>query len=1026
MIEPSILRKKGSVIFKIVLPFLALFILALPGLALEQELVQSQTGGSGNFQVGYDSNYVYTSTTFTANETYEVSAAEFRIAKIGSPTFNLNVTLYAADGGGAPTGSQLAVSEVTIDSSTLSSSYAWINFSFDEDHRYEVQDGTQYVFVMWQIDGSTSTSNYVKQEFNNNGAAGEYIGNANTLGGISTSPNDQFNFRSYKELSPPSHVTTTLISPKTGGVNNTQDIQIRLNATYQLADPDTISLYTNETGTWAESEMYAAQNGTQNVLHTFSNGKFLFGVRANDTLGNTDFSLNRTITIDTEDPAITTNFQNNSLYYNEQISADFNFTDNIAVHSVNLSINGNTVFSNESINQPTFDYFLNTSSNNYLIGNNNLTVRFADGHTAKRLKDPTQWEPKKGIFNNKIEYDLKGKYERINMQLENKEKSLFDKWETIKKEDRISEVYEPSRPSSTQTFTFKSDQKIHVIPRGLTNKYGETWIVTGDHWKDFALKNEPEARINIKKISDYEAEITITGIKNHPEKLQFDSTGDLNIVTQTYTFYVTDLTETFENPIFGGFDTRYNISANLTNIPITTGSATLEINQTTNYTATLSLLDNNTAKFTQLITYPFFESTGNISHKWYVTLDNTSLETPSIDQEFLDVDVGVCSASNIYPIVNYTYVDEINGTALNATHVYTLKVSDGTHFYNQSGAFSSAETNSLCTNVNPDNATYSFNVWGENTISADDYVTRVISIDSSLPYTFSNNPITNITYYLIPTASSNTVTYTWLTEDLQTVDGTMRIFKCEDDGTKSLVESIPIISGEGIANIELLTQAYSYDITFGGVLYTDTDSYTRCHVEGSTSITLYVDTRETQQTQQLQGLSSIQCSLTKSATNNTVVMSWAPNPQDSSYVSGCILAERLMVTGEVPVYNNCSVEAEGYNRTVTIPTNGNDYVVNAYLKQGDNSLFCSDTVEYRPSRNSTELFGFTSALLSAIFLILSLVLIYGTDGEGTLIAASIGIIASFFLGIINLSWPVVFTYTAFLLFVAAVGRYSRK
>jgi len=795
-----------------------------------------------------------------------------------------------------------------------------------------------------------------------------------------------------------------------------------------LADVDAVELWTNSSGTWAMNltNLTYVNSTVSNFVLTLPPGIFQWGVFANSTLGNVSWSENRTLTIDTSDPLLVDDFVNNSIYFNKNITAQFNFSDNTLVHSVNISIDGITLFSNESINLPTFQYVLDVDSSAYAVGKHNISVRAADGHTDEILKDVDSWNVDRGIFKDKLEYNIRGEYDSVDLLLESKTKSWRDEWSSIERVDRFSEVFIPSTVSTTQTFIFSANKKVQIVPKGLTDKYGGTWVIVGDHWKDFKLKDEPNAAIEILRLDDYSVEVTINNIKN-TERLEFESTGDLNIINKVYDFYVGSVNETFEAVVFGGFQSDYLATVSLGNLTFDAGSPTgiLEINETTNYSASLVNYSNETVLFARNITFPLFGSSGNLTHKWYLDFNSSSLVTNLTNQSFLDVEMGLCEGSKVYPVVNYTYYGEVSGSRINATHVYALNASDGTHYYPLGGAFSLNDTNSFCSNVDPSQNTYGFNVWGTNTIGADDYVTRVISTEESLPLTFSNNPIENISYYLINVTGSNTITYNWLTTNLQPVDGTMRIFKCQDDGSQALVESVPVISGQGNANIELLTQAYSYDIILDGVLYKDFNGYTRCHVEALSSITLYVDLKEIVPTQQVIGLQGIVCSLEKAVANNTVTMTWEANPYVEGYVQGCIQARRLMITGDVVTYNNCTEEADGYSRTVTIPENSNDYIVSAYLVQNTDSLFCSDYVEYRPSSETSQVLGISS-LLAAIFLITSLILIYGTEGAITLVAAAGGIIISTFLGLINFSAVTVSMYTAFLLLIALIGRYTRK
>ena len=242
---------------------------------------------------------------------------------------------------------------------------------------------------------------------------------------------------------------------------------------------------------------------------------------------------------------------------------------------------------------------------------------------------------------------------------------------------------------------------------------------------------------------------------------------------------------------------------------------------------------------------------------------------------------------------------------------------------------------------------------------------------------------------------------------------------------KDLDESTPIISGEATANIQLLLQTYSYDVVIDGIVFKDLESYTRCHVESTTERTFFVDV-DPIDIAPLIGLAGIRCTLEESATNNSVTMSWTPNPQLAGYVTGCMVADRRTIRGSVNVLDNCSIESEGFTRTLAIPVvDGNSYVVTGRLVQGNNQLFCTDSVILTPGQAVGGLFG-VSGLLAVIFLVCSLALIYASDGEFMLAGGAIGLVISWFLGILVFDWLIISGIIFFFALIAITGRYTRK
>jgi len=116
----------------------------------------------------------------------------------------------------------------------------------------------------------------------------------------------------------------------------------------------------------------------------------------------------RTYIYDVSTPVIVTNFVNGSVGYDVNITGQFNFTDNVLLHSLNVSIDGTTFYNITGINNDTYQYnFSADILNDYGIGKHILSVEVADGHTAKKLIDADAYNANNGIFNDRVEYNLK-------------------------------------------------------------------------------------------------------------------------------------------------------------------------------------------------------------------------------------------------------------------------------------------------------------------------------------------------------------------------------------------------------------------------------------------------------------------------------------------------------------------------------------------------------------------------------------------------------------------------------------------
>ena len=367
-------------------------------------------------------------------------------------------------------------------------------------------------------------------------------------------------------------------------------------------------------------------NGT-NIFVNFSltntseaNHTWLIGCNDPTTIENTTLAW---FIFDFQPPVITTDFINNTLVYRRNLTGQWNFTDNLLLHRFNITIDGVTIFNESHIHANNYSYNLTFNASNMSLGNHTLFVEISDGHTLEVLKSADAYNPSNGLFNDYMKYNIKKPYKPITIIIESKQKSIGDDWQTTKEIDRYKETFKPNKPGETQTFIVTSTQKMYIA--NVPGSYGDKWIITGDHWRDFVLDKEPEAKVDIKLLDDYTAEVTITGIKNNPSELTFESIGDINIVNVTYTFFVANLTTTYTNPVTSNHSTVYNLTVDFNNLTFNTTNMTpnaiLEWNFT-NTTATLVSFTNLTATFTTTFTPGVINGDTNYTFRYHFNLTN--------------------------------------------------------------------------------------------------------------------------------------------------------------------------------------------------------------------------------------------------------------------------------------------------------------------------------------------------------------------------------------------------------------------
>jgi hypothetical protein len=690
---------------------------------------------------------------------------------------------------------------------------------------------------MWQIDGSTSTSNYVKQEFNNNGASGEYVGSGNTLGGIDTTglSNDQFNFKNYKKIIPPTPVTINLTSPKDQSFNNTPNIQVRLNATYQTANPDTISLFTNETGTWQETQTNVSVNGTQNIIHTFPEGTTLYGIRGNDTLGNTGFSSNRTITIDTIQPAISLSgeLNNTPFLFNGSLQGDKIVTGNLNVTdtggnlwTVNVSTPIETLLFNTSINSSTFLDTIRLNVENYSSGVYNLTIYAADGHTDKKIDD---YKIEKPILSNAlrfVEEEKKGKRKQGHLGFVEEEKKgrrkqghleidpqgIGKRLETIKQKDRYQFVHDKGN-AKKQTYIIRSTHHIDIV--GNTQKY-KAWLVIPalEKWVDFNIQN-PTGReeYEIERINDKTVKVTVSNLPRR-EKIIFNSVGDLNTNTITRQFYVSTGNIGFTTPISEQTTQNINLNISKNDTFINGVTANLTYDGTT-YTPTRQDFTDHYF-WTQSLQSTSTSTEQNVTFAWNYTINgvgNSFSNATENNQTVQPVVIGSCTDFSTVA-VNYTFADEQTLTALsdvtgNLLATYTLP--EGSQkIYNTS--FSNTDSVSLC--ISPSDETVVSEILLQ--YNKPSYVTRE---HYRYNQTLDGNAQNTTLYSLLTDQSTEIAFHIKDTNDDDVTDAVIRAYRL-DIGTDKFIEveeEQTDSEGDAVLRLEADDVFYKFEVWQNGI-----------------------------------------------------------------------------------------------------------------------------------------------------------------------------------------------------------------
>jgi len=453
----------------------------------------------------------------------------------------------------------------------------------------------------------------------------------------------------YDFLTPTPSTSDTLNISDSLPLNNTQfgADTIKFNLTMNASQDSNCTLYLNgvENGT---NGYIPGDNHLVEFEPTFQIQTYNYFINCYDknTSKNT---TTKTVYIDYNAPTSINLLTNNSIIYGN-LTGQFNFTDDVTLYSFNISIDGNSIDSGVDLNTTFYPYNLSYDATNLTLGSHELTVTYADGHTANKIG---KYDWKNGLFNNYLQYDFSGKY----IKIESANPSLFDSWSSTKQFDRYIFNYKPSNPKANQKFVVSSDEYISIIAN--KNKYGGSWIVVDDKWMDFVNPDEPQAKIKIKRLTDNSVSVSITGLL-HPEKQKYNSIGDLNIVTEVYNFITTNATATYSSMVSETETQTLTLRVEkLGNVDSTT--ADLVYNGTT-YAMTQLIYGDYDLYQTSLVTPEIdnFNSIVNLYFRFNATNEfgTTELQTTTVNQTIFQISISNCSNSSWAKALTFHSKDE--------------------------------------------------------------------------------------------------------------------------------------------------------------------------------------------------------------------------------------------------------------------------------------------------------------------------------------------------------------------------------
>lgn len=838
----------------------------------------------------------------------------------------------------------------------------------------------------------------------------------------------------YSDFGNGNSVTVDINSPPNKSSFAETNFTVSFNYSESSSNPGNCTLYIDGT---ANSTINNIPSGTNNTLINATNlvdGTYNWIVGCLSSNVSETNTSQRVVYIDTVQPQIINHnptFTNGSKHWrNITINFTINDTNNYETIINITSANGTAIFSKSYNTSGTTLYNITNTINHTFSSWYTMFLETWDGHTAVKIPDIPHT-----TINKELNFEEKGESVRIYPAL----KTLFSKVEAEKVlEDRYNFQFTRNtkalRKNNYDEFIVEGGYYIDIIhnseyPGHVIVKRGSS--VRDWYWVDFNTKEN--YKVDVFRVTDRKVRVRVYGEAG--KDYTFHSLGKLNVNNITIQYYFNarniNLTETYTQNIISGFQTTFTMSAVYNNIRYNTSLMTPTAYLTwngTNYTGTLVSSNTTHTTFNRALTPTSVSAVLTIPHNWTFQIRNQTnntinTTTPSQNQTLYNIVLAPCNATINQTVVNYTYWNEYDYSSINATNDYTLTFFDGTYNISVNGQFAGNHMDSICTNLPYPTINYSWLVYGTYTVSHSSYLTRVYTFTQATGHTIGNYFNTTIPFYLINSGNSSTVTYTWQTTSYQPINGLLEIRKCNPNGTQTLVDSVGIITGTAVANIELLFQQYSYTVYIDGVAYTDSN-FNTCHVESVTNPIYYVDVTGIDITPAI-GLLLVDCTITQDGGNVTMSFS---DIGGSSDLEGYLEIKRKDIYGYTLVTTlNENLSGTG-SQTInyTFLSDANTYHAEGYIHQGDDIGYCTGSASYPLTQSTTEQTFGVSGIFAIVILILALTLIYSGDGDKMLVAGIAGLIFSWVLGIFSMPWEVVSLLVFFLGFIAWIGRYSRK
>lgn len=796
----------------------------------------------------------------------------------------------------------------------------------------------------------------------------------------------------------------TLVSPEIDTFTSGEAINLTVTITDDYTNTMNVSFIIMEVGSDSWPCNFTDQANNTNVTCEFtplletvySWNASVWNINGQNISTTWNFTVDRTI------PVITANFTNMSIFYTADsgnITGQFNMSDTW-LYSYNLSMDGATVSNETSMSTDLLVYNLSEAISSYnTVGEHNISLRVCDGHTNTELAD--QWQQNIGLLGLTFKEettDKKGKTQEKWFRIRPANTDLFDKITTEKQRDRYTFTYEKSwmgnifGKEDSYTFIVESSDYIDIIKR--EGSPYNAWLViptigTTGRWIDFNLKDAPNTNYFVKRISPTTVEVTISNVSQELSQLEFESTGELNCITEYYDFYVYNYSTSYTTPVIETSEQTFTLNITKDSSYITNANATLNWNGTS-YNSTMTD-GTDYFLFTKTLDMPSVDANTNITLNWTYTLEgideNTTNTTSDETQLIYNLDIDDCSTYTVQAL-NFTLVEEANNELINGTMGFTFRLSQENTNINYSKSVTDNNTVQFCIPNNDTNFSSEMQV---------EYEAGSYTPNSYFAYDLTiNNASQDIPLYLVN--GTTVVTFTVLDENGRTIEDAYIKVKKYDVGTDTYktVEVLKTDSqGEALGNIVLQTVWYEFVVEYEGAVVlsdgpTKINSLTRTF-----RVTLLTDFYQ----QFTDATTGIVRSLTYTDETGNFRFMWSDPDGDFHY--GCLKVTKMDMAGETLINETCTASTSG---TILINVNSSGPVNGTYTAVGyilfDDKTVLDTLVKVWGSLSET--FG-DEGLFFGFIIIITLVMVGLFAPKLAVIFGVIGITLVSILGFFNLN-----------------------